>query len=45
MLGPAGLARCAELLGQQHRGKKSHSLAGSRESLARAQAALTSAES
>ena len=44
VLGPAGLARCAELLGQ-HRGKKSHSLAGLRESLARAQAALTSAES
>jgi hypothetical protein len=44
VLGPAGLARCAELLGQ-HRGKKSHGLAGLRESLARAQAALTAAES
>lgn len=44
VLGPAGLARCAELLGQQQ-GKKSHGLAGLRESLARAQAALTAAES
>jgi hypothetical protein len=44
VLGPAGLARCVELLGQQN-GKKSHSLAELRESLARAQAALTAAES
>jgi len=44
VLGPAGLARCAELLGQ-HRGKKSPGLAELRESLARAQAALTAAES
>jgi uncharacterized protein YukE len=44
VLGPAGLARCAELLGQ-HKGKKSHGLAELRESLARAQAALTAAES
>jgi hypothetical protein len=43
VLGPAGLARCAELLGQ-HKGKKSHGLAELRESLARAQAALTAAE-
>jgi hypothetical protein len=44
VLGPAGLARCAELLGQQ-KGKKSHALAGLQESLARAQAALTTEES
>ena len=44
VLGPAGLARCAELLGQQ-KGKKSHGLAELRESLARAQAALTAAGS
>jgi uncharacterized Zn finger protein len=43
VLGPTGLARCAELLGQQ-KGKKSHGLAELRESLARAQAALTTAE-
>jgi uncharacterized Zn finger protein len=39
---PAVLARCTELLGQQ-KGKKSHALAELRESLARAQAALTAA--
>ena len=44
VLGPAGLARCTELLGQQ-KGKKSHALAELRESLARAQAALTAAGS
>jgi len=44
VLGPAGLARCAERLEQQ-KGKKSHGLAELRESLARAQAALTAAES
>ncbi|MGH3281111.1 MAG: hypothetical protein ACRDNW_18520 [Trebonia sp.] len=44
VLGPAGLARCAELLGQQ-KGKKSHGLAELEESLARAQAVLTAAES
>lgn len=44
VLGPAGLARCMELL-EQHKGKKSRSLAELRESLARAQAALTAAES
>jgi hypothetical protein len=42
VLGPAGLARCAELLGQQ-KGRKSHALAELRESLARAQAALAAA--
>ena len=44
VLGPAGLARCTELLEQQ-KGKKSHALAELRESLARAQAALTAAGS
>jgi hypothetical protein len=39
VLGPAGLARCAQLLGQQ-KDTKSHALAELRESLARAQAAL-----
>lgn len=43
VLGPAGLARCAERLEQQ-KGKKSHGLAKLRESLARAQATLTAAE-
>jgi hypothetical protein len=44
VLGPAGLARCAELLAQQT-DKKSHGLTELRESLARAQAALTAAGS
>jgi hypothetical protein len=44
VLGPAGLARCADLLGQQE-GKKSHALAELRESLARGQAALAAAGS
>jgi hypothetical protein len=44
VLGTVGLAWCAELLGQQE-GNKSHGLAELRESLARAQAALTAAES
>lgn len=44
VLGSAGLARCAELLEQQ-KGSKSHALAELRESLARARAALTVAES
>lgn len=44
VLGPAGLARCAQLLGQQ-RGRKSHALAELRESLARAQTALAAAGS
>jgi hypothetical protein len=43
VLGPAGLAQCAERLEQQ-KGKKSHGLAELRESLARAQAALTAAK-
>jgi SWIM zinc finger len=42
VLGPAGLARCAELLGQQE-GKKGHALTELRESMARAQAALATA--
>jgi uncharacterized Zn finger protein len=44
VLGPAGLARCAELLGRQE-GKKGHALTELRESLARAQAALAKAGS
>ena len=44
VLGPAGLARCAELLGQQE-GKKGHAPTELRESLARAQAALATAGS
>lgn len=44
VLGPAGLAQCAQLLGQPE-GKKSHALAELRESLARAQTALTAAGS
>jgi uncharacterized Zn finger protein len=44
VLGPAGLARCTELLGQQ-KGKQSHALTELRGSLARAQAALTAAGS
>lgn len=44
VLGPAGLARCAELLGQQE-GKKGHALTEMRESLARARAALATAGS
>jgi hypothetical protein len=42
VLGPAGLTRCAELLGQQ-KGTKSHGLAELRDSLARAQAGLATA--
>lgn len=44
VLGPSGLARCAQLLGQQ-KGRKSHGLAELRDSLARAQAALSAAGS
>jgi len=44
VLGPAGLARCTQLLGQQQ-GNKSHGLAELRDSLARARAALTTAGS
>jgi len=44
VLGPAGLTRCAELLGQQ-KGTKGHGLAELRDSLARAQAGLATAGS
>jgi hypothetical protein len=44
VLGPAGLARCAQLLAQQ-KDRKCHGLAELRESLARAQATLTAAQS
>jgi uncharacterized Zn finger protein len=44
VLGPAGLTRCAQLLGQQ-KDTKGHGLAELRDSLARAQAALATAGS
>jgi hypothetical protein len=44
VLGPTGLVRCTQLLGQQQ-GNKSHGLAEPRDSLARARAALTTAGS